>query len=37
MPADTPPGRLPAWATAEGPFGIRLFDVGIVALVIAAT
>ena len=29
--------RLPAWAVAEGPFGIRLFDVGIVALVIAAT
>jgi signal transduction histidine kinase len=28
--------RLPGWAVAEGPFGVRLFDVGIVALVIAA-
>jgi signal transduction histidine kinase len=27
--------RLPAWAVAEGPFGVRLFDAGIVALVIA--
>jgi signal transduction histidine kinase len=35
-PADTGPSRLPAWAAAEGPFGIRLFDVGIVALVIVA-
>jgi len=35
-PTDTRPGRLPAWAVAEGPFGIRLFDVGIVALVIVA-
>ena len=36
-PRDDPPRRLPAWAVAEGPFGIRLFDAGIVALVIAAT
>ena len=36
-PVDGPPHRLPAWAVTEGPFGIRLFDVGIVALVIAAT
>ncbi|MGH3151966.1 MAG: sensor histidine kinase [Streptosporangiaceae bacterium] len=28
--------RLPPWAVAEGPFGVRLFDVGIVVLVIAA-
>jgi len=28
--------RPPAWAVAEGPFGIRLIDVGIVGLVIAA-
>ena len=35
-PADRPQRRLPAWAVAEGPFGVRLFDVGIVALVIAA-
>src|SRR6202043_1833808 len=35
--ADGPRRRLPAWAVAEGPFGVRLFDVGIVALVIAAT
>ena len=35
-PAGTGPSRLPAWALAEGPFGIRLLDVGIVALVIAA-
>ena len=34
-PADGPRRRLPAWAVAEGPFGVRLFDVGIVALVIA--
>ena len=34
-PADRPRRRLPAWAVAEGPFGVRLFDVGIVALVIA--
>ena len=34
--ADRPRRRLPAWAVAEGPFGVRLFDVGIVALVIAA-
>jgi hypothetical protein len=27
---------LPAWAVAEGPFGIRLFDAGLVVLVIAA-
>jgi hypothetical protein len=26
---------LPAWAVAEGPFGVRPFDAGIVALVIA--
>ena len=36
-PRDGPPRRLPAWAVAEGPFGVRLFDVGIVALVIVAT
>ena len=36
-PADGPRRRLPGWALAEGPFGVRLFDVGIVALVIAAT
>jgi signal transduction histidine kinase len=30
-----PRRSLPAWAVTEGPFGIRLFDVGIVALVIA--
>ena len=36
-PANRPQRRLPAWAVAEGPFGIRLFDVGIVALVIAVT
>ena len=35
--ADRPRRRLPAWVVAEGPFGVRLFDVGIVALVIAAT
>jgi signal transduction histidine kinase len=35
--ADRPQRHLPAWAVAEGPFGVRLFDVGIVALVIAAT
>jgi signal transduction histidine kinase len=35
--ADGPRRRLPAWAVAEGPFGIRLFDLGIVVLVIAAT
>ncbi|MGH3227779.1 MAG: hypothetical protein ACRDOA_04250 [Streptosporangiaceae bacterium] len=34
--ADRPRRRLPAWAVAEGLFGVRLFDVGIVALVIAA-
>ena len=34
--ADRPRRRLSAWAVAEGPFGIRLFDVGIVALVIVA-
>jgi signal transduction histidine kinase len=28
--------RLPGWVVAEGPFGVRLFDVGIVALVIVA-
>ena len=33
---DAPPRRLPTWAVAEGPFGIRLLDVGIVALVITA-
>jgi signal transduction histidine kinase len=33
---DGPRRRLPAWAVAEGPFGIRLIDVGIVGLVIAA-
>jgi signal transduction histidine kinase len=27
--------RLPGWLVSEGPFGVRLFDVGIVALVIA--
>jgi|SRR5579872_1412007 len=32
-----PWGRpLPSWAVTEGPFGVRLFDAGIVALVIAA-
>jgi signal transduction histidine kinase len=37
VPARRGPGwRLPGWAAAEGPFGVRLFDVGIVALVIAA-
>jgi len=36
MRADRPQLRLPAWAVTEGPFGVRLFDVGIVALVIAA-
>jgi signal transduction histidine kinase len=36
-PADRTQRRLPGWAVAEGPFGIRLFDVGVVALVIAAT
>ena len=30
-----PQRSLPAWAVAEGPFGIRLFDAGVVALVIA--
>jgi signal transduction histidine kinase len=35
-PADGPRRRLPAWAVAEGPFGIRLIDVAIVVLVIAA-
>jgi len=35
-PMDGPQRRVPGWAVAEGPFGIRLFDVGIVALVIAA-
>ena len=34
--ADRPQRRLPSWVVAEGPFGVRLFDVGIVALVIAA-
>ncbi len=29
-------GRLPAWAVAEGPFGVRAIDVGIVILVIGA-
>ena len=28
--------RLPSWAVAEGPFGIRLLDVAIVLLVILA-
>jgi signal transduction histidine kinase len=27
--------RLPGWLVSEGPFGVRLFDVGVVALVIA--
>jgi signal transduction histidine kinase len=35
-PVDPWTRRLPAWAVAEGPFGIRLLDVGIVGLVIAA-
>jgi hypothetical protein len=35
-PTERPQRRLPAWAVAEGPFGIGLFDAGIVALVIAA-
>jgi signal transduction histidine kinase len=26
--------RLPGWLVSEGPFGVRLFDVGVVALVI---
>jgi hypothetical protein len=30
-----PRRSLPAWAVAEGPFGVRLFDAGVVALVIA--
>jgi hypothetical protein len=34
--ADRPQRRLPAWAVAEGPFAVRPFDIGIVALVIAA-
>jgi len=33
----TATGRtLPGWGVREGPFGIRLFDVGVVALVIVA-
>jgi signal transduction histidine kinase len=35
-PIGAPQRRLPPWAVAEGPFGVRLFDVGIVVLVIAA-
>ena len=31
-----PRWRWPQWSVAEGPFGIRLLDVGIVVLVIAA-
>ncbi|MGH3199570.1 MAG: hypothetical protein ACRDOH_15775 [Streptosporangiaceae bacterium] len=34
--AQAPRYRLPAWAVAEGSFGIRLLDVGIVHLVIVA-
>jgi signal transduction histidine kinase len=32
----TPGRRLPGWALTEGPFGVRMLDVGIVALVIVA-
>jgi signal transduction histidine kinase len=35
-PIGAPQRRLPPWAAAEGPFGVRLFDAGIVVLVIAA-
>ena len=35
-PIGAPQRRLPPWAVAEGPFGVRLFDVGVVVLVIAA-
>ena len=35
-PARRPRRRRAAWAVAEGPFGIRLFDAGLVVLVIAA-
>jgi signal transduction histidine kinase len=35
-PTDAPQRRLPPWAVAEGPFGVRLYDAGIVVLVIAA-
>ncbi len=35
-PIGPPQRRLPPWAAAEGPFGVRLFDAGIVVLVIAA-
>ena len=34
VPAAKAPRRLPAWAVAEGPFGIRLIDLLIVHLVI---
>jgi signal transduction histidine kinase len=30
------PKRLPTWAAAEGPFGVRPVDLGIVALVVLA-
>jgi signal transduction histidine kinase len=33
---DRPQRHLPAWVVTEGPLGVRLFDVGIVVLVIAA-
>ena len=35
-PTDARQRRLPPWAAAEGPFGVRLYDAGIVVLVIAA-
>jgi hypothetical protein len=35
-PTGAPQRRLPPWAVAEGPFGVRLYDAGIVVLVIAA-
>ena len=34
-PAKAPQRFLPTWAVAEGPFGVRLLDVGVVVLVIA--
>jgi signal transduction histidine kinase len=35
-PEHAPSRRWPAWVLAEGPFGVRLFDVGVVHLVILA-
>ena len=34
-PARAPQHFWPAWAVAEGPFGVRLLDVGVVAVVVA--